>query len=135
MPLGPHERSVRWHKRLPYWNRPTFTTEVIGEKAAYEEADHERRQRLENMSPRDVNHQTVLPLMGGPMDGGTFRVPTWMLRGGDGAGKPPEIPIVIPGQDETIVLPNGVHRPRRRAVYRLDRTAPPTLRHVRNETI
>ena len=104
---------------------------MIGEKAAFEEAEHERAQRIANMPPTDVNHQTVLPLMGGPLDGGAFRVPTWMLRGG---GKAPEIPVLVPAATSAIILPEGAHRPRQRAVYQLDRTAPPTLRFKRLET-
>jgi len=127
-----HERGVQWRARKPYWSRQTFQTEVIGEKSAYEEAEHERIQRIQNMPPTDVNHQTRLPLMGGPMDGGGFRVPTWMLRGG---GKAPEIPILVPAQASSVVLPEGVHRPRQRAVYQLDCTAPPTLRFKRLETL
>lgn len=132
MPLGRHDPSVRMFKRLPYWARQTFKTEVIGEKAAFEEAEHERKQRIENMPVTDVNHQTYLPLAGGPLDGGGFRVPTMLLRRG---GPNLTFPIPIPTPPSPILVPRDVHVPRARAVYRLDRTAPPTLRFVRTETI
>lgn len=127
-----YERSVRMNRRLPYWSRPTFTTEVIGEHDAFVEGEKERRERIENMPVTDVNHQTYLPLSGGPLDGGGFRVPTMMLRRGDAA---PEFPIPIPAEPSKVIVPAHVHVPRARAVYRLDKTAPPTLRFVRTESL
>jgi len=126
-----HERSVRYYKRGPAWSRPTFATEVIGEHDAFVEGEKERREKLENMPVTDVNHQTYLPLSGGPLDGGGFRVPTMMLRRGDAS---PEFPVPIPAEPSKVIVPAGAHVPRARAVYRLDKNAPPTLRFVRTET-
>ena len=131
MPLGPHERSVRWYKRKPHWSRPTFTTEVVGEHDAFVEGERERQAKLDNMPVTDVNHQTYLPLVGGPLDGGAARVPTMMLRQG---GAPVEMPLPV-GPESSLIVPESVHKPLTRAVYRLDRTAPPTLRFVRLERI
>lgn len=132
MPLGPHDRSVRWHRRLPYWARQTFKTEAIGEEAAYQEAEHERQQRIANMPVTDVNHQTYLPLVGGPLDGGGFRVPTMLLR--LGGSKPQTFPIPV-ADESKVIVPEGVHKPRLRAIYRLDHQAPPTLRFERLERL
>jgi hypothetical protein len=120
------------YRRLPYWRRPTFHTEAVGERAAYEEAEIERRRRLENMSPEDVNHQQRLPLLGGPLDGGTFRVPTAMLRRGSG-GAGVEIPIRVPDDGgPKVLLPDGRPARGKWAVYRLDRRER-LLRFVRVE--
>lgn len=120
MPLGPHEPSVRMYRRPPYWRRPTFATEPIGERDAFAEAEAERRRRLENMSPDDVNHQQRLPLIGGPLDGNTFRVPTAMLRRGSG-GADARIPVKLPDDGPQVLLPDGRPARNRWAVYRLDR--------------
>ena len=69
--------------------------------------------------------------MGGPLDGGAARVPTMMLRQG---GAPVEMPLPV-GPESSLIVPESVHKPLTRAVYRLDRTAPPTLRFVRLERI
>ena len=127
-----HERSVRYYQRRPSWSRETFKTEVIGEEAAFQDAEREREQRLANMPVTDVNHQTFLPLIGGPLDGGVFRVPTMMLRRGPAS---PTFPIPIPAKSSGLIVPDGVHVPRVRAVYKLDKTAPPTLRFERLESI
>jgi hypothetical protein len=118
-------------RRIPYWQRQAFQSETIGVDAAYQEGERERELRIANIPATDVRHQTYLPLVGGPLDGGGFRVPTLMLRGRGGSG-PVTIPIPV-GPDSKVVVPTGVHKPRQRAIYRLDRTSPPTLRFERVE--
>lgn len=112
--------SVRRHGHpLPHWKRETFKTEVIGEKAAFEQAEADRKAAVDNMPVTDVNHQTRLPLIGGPMSGDTFRVPTMMLRRGPAA---PTFEIPIPhAVSAGLYLPEGTVRPVLRAVYRLDK--------------
>lgn len=133
MGLFEHERSVRYYQRRPSWSRPTFKTEVIGEHDAFVEGEKERRERIENMPVTDVNHQTYLPLSGGPLDGGGFRVPTMMLR--KGGTTPITFPIPIPAEPSKVIVPAGTHIPRPRAIYQLDLAAPPTLRFVRTESL
>lgn len=113
------DRSVRRHKHpLPHWARQTFKTEAIGEKAAFEEPVLARKAALAAMPESDPNHQVRLPLVGGPMDGGAFRVPTMLMRRGPAA---PTFEIPIPADAAPLYLPQSVHRPAARAVYRLDK--------------
>lgn len=116
------DRSVRiYQHRKPHWARQWVETEVIGEKAAFEQAELDRQAALRDMPVTDVHHQTRLPLIGGPLDGGTFRVPTMLMRRGPAQ---PEFEIPIPhAQTAALYLPEATVRAVHRAVYRLDKQA------------
>ncbi len=102
---------------------PPIRTEVIGRRAAIEQAEADMIREPLTAAERRVAYQTYLPLMGGPHDGSLFRVPTAMIRERGEVSVPIRVPIDLPG---------GAVR---MAIYRLDRTAPPRLRYVRTDTM
>lgn len=115
--------SVRRHKHpLPHWAREFFgKPEVIGEKAAFEQAEADRKAATDNMPVTDVNHQMQLPLMDGPLAGNVFRVPTMLMRRGPAA---PTFEIPIPhAVTAGLYLPQDTVRAVDRAVYKLDKQA------------
>lgn len=113
----------------PHYGRklPGIKTEIIGEKAAFEEGQREmdaRRKALVENRPQTVR----VRLLGGPLDGGVFPVPRPMLQHRPGA-EPAEIPIKVPRYKGKVVLPDSLDR-QMHAIYRLD-TATKHLRYVR----
>lgn len=95
---------------------PTFRQETIGQEDAFAEGERERRERLRSNRP-DV---LLVPLVGGPLDGGRFRVPRDLLASaGPDAHAEHEFPVRLPAMSDRIIIPG--ERPRS-AIYRLDRS-------------
>lgn len=109
----------RFKHPLPHWARQWIVPEVIGEKAAFEQAEMDNAAAVRDMPVTDVNHQIRLPVVDGPMAGETFRVPTMMLRRGPVA---PTFEIPIPhAVTAGLYLPESTVRAVERAVYKLDK--------------